>query len=115
MKLHEDRGSLVGGLVVTDNDEVIAIKASGQITRSPVVEVPVKGRDTMGVRFVGVGGNDSVVAIALNPETTADVAQLDPDTADDDAASTDDHDEVLPEPAADSAALSSEVEEDDSE
>jgi DNA gyrase subunit A len=116
MKLHEDRGSLVGGLVVTDNDEVIAIKASGQITRSPVVEVPVKGRDTMGVRFVGVGGNDSVVAIALNPETTADVAQLDPDTpVDDDAGSIDDHDEVLPEPVAGSAAASSEVEEDDSE
>ena len=70
----------------------------------------------MGVRFVGVGGNDSVVAIALNPETTADVAQLDPELrADDDAAAIDDHDEVLPEPAADSAALSSEVEEDDSE
>jgi DNA gyrase subunit A len=116
MKLHEDRGSLVGGLVVTDNDEVIAIKASGQITRSPVVEVPVKGRDTMGVRFVGVGGNDSVVAIALNPETTADAAQLDPDPpVDDDAGSTDDHDEVLPGPAAGSAAASSEVEEDDSE
>jgi DNA gyrase subunit A len=116
MKLHEDRGSLVGGLVVTDNDEVIAIKASGQITRSSVVEVPVKGRDTMGVRFVAVGGNDSVVAIALNPETTADVAQLDPELrADDDAAAIDDHDEVLPEPAADSAAESSEVEEDDSE
>jgi DNA gyrase subunit A len=116
MKLHEDRGSLVGGLVVTDNDEVIAIKASGQITRSPVVEVPVKGRDTMGVRFVGVGGNDSVVAIALNPETTADAAQLDADPpVDDDAGSTDDHDEVLPGPAAGSAAASSEVEEDDSE
>ena len=54
MKLNEDRGSLVGGLVVTDNDEVIAIKASGQITRSAVSEVPVKGRDTMGVKFVGV-------------------------------------------------------------
>ena len=107
---------MVGGLVVTDNDEVIAIKASGQITRSPVVEVPVKGRDTMGVRFVGVGGNDSVVAIALNPETTADAAQLDPDPpVDDDAGSTDDHDEVLPGPAAGSAAASSEVEEDDSE
>jgi DNA gyrase subunit A len=76
MKLNEDRGSLVGGLVVTDNDEVIAIKASGQITRSAVAEVPVKGRDTMGVRFVGVGENDSVVVIALNPETTAEAAQL---------------------------------------
>ena len=77
MKLNEDRGSLVGGLVVTDNDEVIAIKASGQITRSAVSEVPVKGRDTMGVKFVGVGDNDSVVVIALNPETTAEAAELD--------------------------------------
>src|SRR5919112_5103914 len=82
MKLHEDRGSLVGGLVVTDNDEVIAIKASGQITRSPVVEVPVKGRDTMGVKFVGVGDSDSVVVIALNPETTAEAAELDAPLAD---------------------------------
>ena len=81
MKLNEDRGSLVGGLVVTDNDEVIAIKASGQITRSAVAEVPVKGRDTMGVRFVGVGDNDSVVVIALNPETTAEAARLAGETA----------------------------------
>jgi DNA gyrase subunit A len=77
MKLNEDRGSLVGGLVVTENDEVIAIKASGQITRSAVTEVPVKGRDTMGVKFVGVRDNDSVVVIALNPETTAEAAELD--------------------------------------
>ena len=61
---------MVGGLVVTENDEVIAIKASGQITRSAVSEVPVKGRDTMGVKFVGVRDGDSVVAIALNPEVT---------------------------------------------
>jgi DNA gyrase subunit A len=89
MKLNEDRGSLVGGLVVTDNDEVIAIKASGQITRSAVAEVPVKGRDTMGVRFVGVGDNDSVVVIALNPETTAEAAQLaGEDAAGDDSNST---------------------------
>src|SRR6476659_6949519 len=81
MKLNEDRGSLVGGLVVTDNDEVIAIKASGQITRSAVAEVPFKGRDTRGVSFVGVSDNDSVVVIALNPETTAEAAQLADETA----------------------------------
>jgi DNA gyrase subunit A len=89
MKLNVDRGSLVGGLVVTDNDEVIAIKASGQITRSAVAEVPVKGRDTMGVRFVGVSENDSVVVIALNPETTAEAARLaDEAPAGDDSNST---------------------------
>jgi DNA gyrase subunit A len=68
MKLNEDRGSLVGGLVVAENDEVIAMKVSGQITRSKVTEVPVKGRDTMGVKFVLVKGDDSVAAIARYPE-----------------------------------------------
>jgi DNA gyrase subunit A len=70
MKLAEDRGSIVGGVVLNEADEVIALKASGQITRSPASEVPVKGRDTMGVRFVGVRDGDSVVAIALYPEVT---------------------------------------------
>jgi DNA gyrase subunit A len=70
MKLAEDRGSIVGGVVVNEADEVIALKASGQITRSPASEVPVKGRDTMGVKFVGVRDGDSVVAIALYPEVT---------------------------------------------
>ncbi|MBA8793658.1 DNA gyrase subunit A [Friedmanniella endophytica] len=80
MRLSDERGSLVGGLVVAENDEIIAIKASGQITRSAVAEVPVKGRDTMGVKFVGVTNGDSVVVIALNPETTAAAAaELDAD------------------------------------
>ncbi|TDO91892.1 DNA gyrase subunit A [Enemella evansiae] len=68
MRLNEGRGELVGGLVVQESDEIIAIKQSGQITRSSVAEVPVKGRDTMGVKFVGVKGNDAVSLIALNPE-----------------------------------------------
>jgi DNA gyrase subunit A len=78
MKLNEDRGSLVGGLVVQESDEVIAIKVSGQITRSAVAEVPAKGRDTMGVKFVGVSGEDAVSVIALNPESSAEDAELEP-------------------------------------
>ena len=108
MKLNEDRGSLVGGLIVTDNDEVIAIKASGQITRSAVSEVPVKGRDTMGVKFVGVGDNDSVVVIALNPETTAEAAEL---------TGSETVDPATPQANADSGdqPVEAEVREDDSE
>ena len=68
MALSEERGSLVGGLVVSEADEIIAIKTSGQITRSAVSEVPAKGRSTMGVKFVSVRGKDAVSIIALNPE-----------------------------------------------
>ena len=73
MRLNEDRGSLVGGLVVSEADEVIAIKVSGQIIRSSVAEVPSKGRDTMGVKFVSVAAEDAVAVIALNPEAAAGV------------------------------------------
>ena len=72
MKLNEDRGSLVGGLVVDDGDEVMAIKVSGQVIRSSVGDVPAKGRDTMGVKFVGLSGSDTVSVIALVPEATQD-------------------------------------------
>ncbi|HEY9412431.1 MAG TPA: DNA gyrase subunit A [Jiangellaceae bacterium] len=71
MKINEDRGSLVGGLVVGEGDEVLAIRASGGVTRSPVRDVPAKGRDTMGVKYVTLGEDDAVVAIALNAEDDA--------------------------------------------
>ncbi|WP_245857882.1 DNA gyrase subunit A [Mumia flava] len=70
MKLHDDRGSLVGAVVVDDDDEIIAIKASGQVTRSRVADVSETGRDTMGVKFVGVRGDDEVVALTRNEENS---------------------------------------------
>ncbi len=83
MRLNEDRGQLVGGLVVRESDQVLAIKTSGQVTRSAVAEVAVKGRDTMGVRFVGVKDDDAVAVIALNPEAAveAEVEQQAAETA----------------------------------
>ncbi len=89
MKLNDDRGSLVGGLVVQENDEIMAIKTSGQIIRSSVSEVPPKGRDTMGVKFVHVQGDDSVSVIALYPENGADGEESTPMEASDTAPGSD--------------------------
>ncbi|MFK4083337.1 DNA gyrase subunit A [Kribbella sp. NPDC020789] len=75
VKLNDERGSLVGALIVTDSDQVLAIKGSGQVVRSRVDSVPVKGRDTMGVRFAGVGESDAVVAIARNTDLTVEGAE----------------------------------------
>ena len=72
-KLSEDRGQLVGALVVDEGDEVLAIRSSGGVTRSPVRGVPVTGRDTMGVKFVSLGARDGIVAIARNAEDEAAV------------------------------------------
>ncbi len=80
MRLSNGRGSLVGGLIVGDGDEVISIKQSGQVVRSAVADVPVKGRDTMGVKFVGVRGDDAVAAIALYPEAEAELSDTGAET-----------------------------------
>jgi DNA gyrase subunit A len=74
VKLNDERGSLVGAIIVVDTDQVLAIKSSGQVVRSRVDSVPVKGRDTMGVRFAGVGEADAVVAIARNTEVNGSLA-----------------------------------------
>ncbi|MFC3763625.1 DNA gyrase subunit A [Tenggerimyces flavus] len=71
MRITSARGSLVGAIVVTDSDQVLCVKASGQVTRSPVADVAAKGRDTMGVIFAGVREGDAVVAIARNTEDDA--------------------------------------------
>ncbi|MFC5261705.1 DNA gyrase subunit A [Kribbella qitaiheensis] len=73
VKLNDERGSLVGALIVVDSDQVLAIKSSGQVVRSRVDSVPVKGRDTMGVKFAGVGESDAVVAIARNTDLTVEI------------------------------------------
>jgi DNA gyrase subunit A len=67
-KLSEDRGDLAGGLIVSEDDEVLVVLASGKVVRSAVAEVPAKGRDTMGVVFARSGGDDRILAIARNGE-----------------------------------------------
>ncbi|WP_214467437.1 DNA gyrase subunit A [Microbacterium flavescens] len=67
-RLNEDRGDLAGGLIVTDDDEVLVVLASGKVVRSAVAEVPAKGRDTMGVVFARAADEDRIIAIARNGE-----------------------------------------------
>jgi DNA gyrase subunit A len=79
MQITEKRGVLVGGLVLSDTDDVISVTEGGQITRSLVAGVPAKGRGTMGVSFVKFKGDDHVVTIARNAELPTDEATDDQD------------------------------------
>jgi DNA gyrase subunit A len=74
MKQDGDRGSLVGAFIVVEGDEVLAIKQSGQVTRSAIDEhLRPTGRDTKGVRFVGVKEGDSVVVVARSVERAPEI------------------------------------------
>ncbi len=67
-KLADDRGHLVGGLIVGDDDEVLVVMERGKIVRSRVDGVPAKGRNTMGVIFAKPDKGDRIIAVAKNSE-----------------------------------------------
>ncbi|SEK72504.1 DNA gyrase subunit A [Streptacidiphilus jiangxiensis] len=71
-KIVEDRGSLVGALVVEESDEILAITLSGGVIRTRVSGVRETGRDTMGVQLINLSKKDAVVGIARNAEAAAE-------------------------------------------
>jgi DNA gyrase subunit A len=82
MKQDDDRGNLVGGFIVVDGDEVLAIKSSGQVTRSAIDDhLRPTSRDTKGVKFVGVKGEDAVAVVARSVESALERALDEPVTS----------------------------------
>lgn len=72
LQLTEGRGSLVGALVVSKDDQVMAIMKSGKVIRSDVSEVKRTGRTTQGVTFAKPDKGDEILAIARNAEKDDD-------------------------------------------
>ncbi len=68
-RIVEDRGGLVGALMVRPDDEVFAITSAGGVIRTRAGEVKQSGRQTMGVRLMNLAPGDSVVALARNAES----------------------------------------------
>ncbi|WP_255949475.1 DNA gyrase subunit A [Streptomyces odontomachi] len=84
-KIVEDRGSLVGALVVEETDEILAITLGGGVIRTRVNEVRETGRDTMGVQLINLGKRDAVVGIARNAEAGREAEEVDAADGTDDA------------------------------
>jgi DNA gyrase subunit A len=68
-QITEDRGRLVGALVVRPEDEVFAITSNGGVIRTRASEVRQTGRVTMGVRLMNLAPGNTVVALARNAES----------------------------------------------
>ena len=67
-QLAEGRGSLVGAVIVEEDDQVMAIMKSGKVIRSNVAEVKRTGRNTQGVTLAKPDKNDEIISIARNEE-----------------------------------------------
>ncbi|RBP99658.1 DNA gyrase subunit A [Bifidobacterium xylocopae] len=68
----EGRGSLVGALVVGEDDQVMAIMKSGKVIRSDVAEVKRTGRNTQGVTLAKPDKGDEILSVARNAERDED-------------------------------------------
>ncbi|MBU6408882.1 MAG: DNA gyrase subunit A [Verrucomicrobia bacterium] len=64
MKTTEKTGAVVGALTVRDNDEIMLITFKGQMVRTRVSDIREAGRNTQGVKLVGLDGGDKLQAIA---------------------------------------------------
>jgi DNA gyrase subunit A len=76
-KLTDDRGGLVGALMVDETDEVFAITSGGGVIRTRADEVRPTSRATMGVRLINLGDGDAVVGVTRNAESASGVDELD--------------------------------------
>lgn len=68
LQLAEGRGSLVGAVIVAEDDQILAIMKSGKVIRSDVAEVKRTGRTTQGVTLAKPDKGDEIISIARNEE-----------------------------------------------
>lgn len=64
MKTGDKTGLVVGALTVTDADELMLITSGGQMVRTRVSEIREAGRNTMGVKLIGLAEGEKLQRIA---------------------------------------------------
>ena len=65
IRLEEDKGEVLGTLVVDPDDEILAVTRNGVVIRIPVSGVSVQSTSAAGVKVMSPDDGDEVVAIAL--------------------------------------------------
>ncbi len=76
--LTESKGALAGALVVREHEDLVFISHSGMVQRTSVRGINRYGRGSQGVRVMNLKEDDTVSAIALVAESSADLDPLDP-------------------------------------
>ena len=64
MKTGDKTGLVVGGLSVTDTDEIMLITSGGQMVRTPVAQIRETGRIAMGVKLIDLPDGEKLQGIA---------------------------------------------------
>jgi len=77
IKTNERNGKVVGLLQVTDEDEVMMITNRGKIIRMAVKGISVIGRNTQGVKLIGMENGERVVSVAKLAEKESEEVEED--------------------------------------
>ena len=64
MKITEKTGRVIGVRMVTDADQIMLVTSGGKVIRMQVNEIRVIGRNTQGVRLIGMEPGERVAAVA---------------------------------------------------
>jgi DNA gyrase subunit A len=64
LKVTEKTGSVLGVAQVSEEDDVMLVTDGGKIIRMPVAEIRVSGRNTQGVRLIGMEEDEYVASLA---------------------------------------------------
>jgi DNA gyrase subunit A len=73
IKILEEKGPVVGTLMVEDDDEILAVTRNGVLIRTRVEDISMQGRSASGVKIMTPDDDDVVASIALvNPDPEPD-------------------------------------------
>lgn len=66
--LNEDRGGVIGTVVVGDDEDILAMTSSGKVIRVSVSDISIQSRTASGVKVMDIEPGDELVTIALVDE-----------------------------------------------
>ena len=89
-RLVEERGGLVGALVVDPEEDIMVITESGKLVQVNASDVRPTARNTMGVIFARPDGDDRIIAVTRNPERDIDEEESEEAQAQDNSSQSND-------------------------
>ena len=77
IKIVDEKGPVVGTLVVEDDDEVLAVTRQGVMIRTRAADISIQGRSASGVKVISPDDDDAVASIALVTVDEDDAGETD--------------------------------------
>ena len=75
IQVNERNGDVVGAALVGDDNEIMLITDGGTLVRTRVAEISVLGRNTQGVRLIGLSKGEKLAGIEPIVDDQADAEE----------------------------------------